>query len=149
MSKGSRSRGFTLIEVMVVVVILAALLGIAMPNYTAHAQKARRTDARNALLEIAAAQERHFFEQRQYTGSIADLWSHKDGADYVSSEGFYTLSVALKKGSGGADDGGTFLATATARGRQAGDKDCKIISIDQTRLKTAVDSSGNAASGCW
>jgi type IV pilus assembly protein PilE len=137
------SRGFTLVELMVVVVILGFLLGIAMPNYSNYMQKTRRTDARNALLEIAAAQERHFFEHNQYTGTIADVWSHQDGSDFVSGEGYYTLTVALKSGTG------TFKATATARGKQAGDVDCKTLSIDETRLKTATAGTGGDASVCW
>ena len=138
------SRGFTLVEMMVVVVILGFLMGIAMPNYSNYMQKTRRTDARNALLEIAAAQERHYFEQNQYTGTIADVWSHQDGSDFVSGEGYYTLTVALKSG-----NTGTFKATATARGKQAGDVDCATLSIDQTRLKTATAGTGGDASVCW
>lgn len=134
-------RGFSLIELMVVIGILGLLLAIAIPNYNGYLERTRRTDARGALLEIAAAQERIFFERNQYTNVIADVWSYQEGGAAVSNEGNYALTVVLTD-----DDPNRFTATATAQGKQAGDADCATFSIDETGLKAAT---GDDPSGCW
>ncbi|MEY4588764.1 MAG: hypothetical protein RL497_840, partial [Pseudomonadota bacterium] len=53
--------GFTLIEVMVTVAIVAILAAIAIPSYSQYVQKTRRTDGQEKLLDMAAQQERWFF----------------------------------------------------------------------------------------
>ncbi|RZA07773.1 MAG: prepilin-type N-terminal cleavage/methylation domain-containing protein, partial [Moraxellaceae bacterium] len=62
-----KDSGFTLIEVMVTVAIVAILAAIAIPNYSQYVQKTRRTDAQEKLLDMAAQQERWFFTKNQYT----------------------------------------------------------------------------------
>jgi type IV pilus assembly protein PilE len=135
----NRQGGFSLIELMVVVIVLGLLLAIAIPNYTGYLERSRRSDARAALLEIASAQERFFFENNGYADDIDDVWNHQEGGVAVSNEGFYALTIAQT----GATD---FTATATAQGRQAGDEDCTSFSIDETGLKTAA---GDASDSCW
>jgi type IV pilus assembly protein PilE len=54
----ARHSGFTLVELMIVVVVASILVAIAVPSYQYEVQKARRTDARNAILDIAAREER-------------------------------------------------------------------------------------------
>ena len=139
----TRARGFSLIELMIVVTILSILLGLALPRYGDHLDKARRNDGRGALLELSAQQERHHFEQNQYSGLMAELWNNMNGDDYVSNEGFYTLSVTT------ADSGQQYTLTATARGVQAGDSDCASLSIDYTGAKTASDGSNDTSAKCW
>lgn len=137
----TQQSGFSLIELMIVIVVLGVLLALAIPNYNGYLERTRRTDARGALLEIASAQERIYFERNQYTAAIADVWSYQvDGAS-VSNEGHYVLSVALTD-----DDPNRFTATATAQGKQAGDDDCDTFTIDETGLKAAT---GDDPSGCW
>lgn len=137
----TRHVGFTLLELLVVIVVLGLLLSIAVPNYSAYVERSRRSDARSALLEIASAQERIYFERTQYTGTVTDVWSHQVGGQAVSSEGFYAITVALTD-----DDPNRFTATATAQGKQAGDADCTSFSIDDTGLKSAT---GDTATECW
>lgn len=55
----ARNRGFTLIEMMIVVVIVAILAAIAYPAYTNAITKARRSDGVDALLNIQALQEKY------------------------------------------------------------------------------------------
>lgn len=139
-----QNQGFSLIELMVVVTLLGLLLGIAIPNYAGYMERTRRTDARTALLEIASAEERVYFQNNRYTGTIADVWSNMAGAAYVSSEENYTLTVSLPN-----NDPNRFVAVATARGKQAGDKDCESLSIDEAGLKAATAGTGGDNSVCW
>ena len=138
-------RGFSLIELMIVIVIVGILAGIAMPSYSAYLEKTRRTDARTALLEIASVQERVFFERSQYSDAMSDVWNLQDGDDYVSAESYYVLTVAI----GDDDNGAEFTATATARGQQSDDVDCETLSIDETGRKAATAGSGGDSSICW
>lgn len=62
--------GFTLVELMITVVILAILAAIAYPSYTNHVTRTRRSDAQVALLQIANQQERFFTECNRYASSV-------------------------------------------------------------------------------
>lgn len=137
----TQQSGFSLIELMIVIVILGVLMAIAIPNYNGYLERTRRTDARGALLEIASAQERIYFERNQYTSAIADVWNYQEDGVSVSNEGHYVLSVALTD-----DDTNRFTATATAQNKQTGDADCATFTIDETGLKAAT---GDDSSGCW
>lgn len=55
-----RSRGFTLIELMAVVTILAIIAAVAIPNYTSYVTRSKRTSAKTVLLDIAAQLERNY-----------------------------------------------------------------------------------------
>jgi type IV pilus assembly protein PilE len=66
-------RGFTLIELLIAMAISAILVAIALPSYRAHVEKSRRTDARNALLDLASRQEKFFSTNNAYTANPADL----------------------------------------------------------------------------
>lgn len=65
---GAVERGFTLIELMIVVVIVAILGSIALPLYTEYVERAQRNDAKAVLLEAAQYMERKFTETGTYLG---------------------------------------------------------------------------------
>lgn len=140
----SRESGFTLIELLVVIMLIGILMGFALPNYAGYLEKTRRSDARVALLEMASVQERVYFERNQYSGTVGDVWTYTDGADSVSAEGHYVLTVALTGG-----DTNRFTATATARGKQSGDEDCVTMTIDETGLRNATAAAGGDKTVCW
>ena len=141
--KRGLQRGFSLIELLITLAILSVVMGIALPNYSNYLTRAARSDAKAVLLEVAAVQERIYFERGQYTGDEADLWSETDGDDYVSNEGYYLLTVAIP------EDGQSFSATATATGRQTRDQDCTSFTIDGTGQKSATAGEGGDSSHCW
>src|SRR5262252_10898029 len=86
-------RGFTLIELMVVVVIATVLLSIAVPSYMSQVRQSRRTEAKNAVLELAGREERFFATNGvNYSQLAADLGYLALPAVGVGS-GYYTLSV--------------------------------------------------------
>lgn len=65
---GHAGRGFTLIEMMVAVALVAILAAVAMPNYREHVTRSQITEATQALSDARAAMEQHYLNQRAYTG---------------------------------------------------------------------------------
>lgn len=83
--------GFTLIELMVVLVIVGILSAVAVPTYRQYVIRAQRTEAKTALLRLAANQERHYLQNNTYTDDLALLGF----ATGVSENAVYTLSVPI------------------------------------------------------
>ena len=134
------SRGFTLIEMMIVVVIIAILAAIALPAYQQYVERSRRVDAKETLTRIATLQERHFFQESTYSANLDAM----GGA--ASPEGWYDITLEDCD----AEPCSTFTLTATAVGAQLGDEDCRTFSIDQTLRQTAErEGGGDSADICW
>ena len=66
-------RGLTLLELMIVVVIVAVLSMIAYPSYREYSARAKRNEARAALLQIATMQERFYLQNNTYTNDMTNL----------------------------------------------------------------------------
>ena len=69
----SRERGFTLIELMIVVIIVAILTAVALPSYLAQIQKSRRAEAKSVLTQISTMQQQFRTEQNRFTADLTDL----------------------------------------------------------------------------
>ncbi|MDH5594147.1 MAG: type IV pilin protein [Gammaproteobacteria bacterium] len=144
--KKNRINGFTLIELMIVVVIIGILAAIAFPSYRDSVRKTNRSDAKVALTRAAQMQERRFTEQGSYSNSIADVGGN------TSPEGWYTMSLTDVSGTAGCtttNSSGTTLylcytVTATATGGQADDATCATLSLDHTGAKTST-----GGGDCW
>lgn len=142
MHRTSTQRGVTLIEMVVVVGIISIVAAFAYPAYQKRAQKAKRTDAKVALINIAAQQERFFLRNNRYTTSLSDL-----GIDGTEN-GFYSLSITSGSNS-------EFVAEATPAGSafsggQWLDKDCLKFEIDQLGRKSATgDGQADNSQQCW
>ena len=132
-----RRRGFTLIEVLVVLVVISLLSAIAYPSYSAQIAKSRRSDAKQALVELAQRLERFYSERSTFVGATLGA-----GGIYGTSSagGYYTLTIATQTA-------GAFSITATPTGSQAGDA-CGSFSYDQGGTK-GVSSASLPVSSCW
>ncbi len=97
-------KGFTLIELMIVVAIIGILAGIAYPSYQSYVVKSRRTSAQVHLMDIAQMQQRYLLDARSYAPDIATLNM------VIPSEvlPYYTITIATTAG-----PPPTFTATAT------------------------------------
>ncbi len=142
--RGSRQRGVTLIELMIVVVIVGILASIAYPSYSDYVSRARRTDGKTFLMDIAARQERFYADRNSYTDDLADLGMAANGGAYLSSEGFYSGSVAA--GAAGIARSYTITVTPTAKWGGDGDGKCGDLTLDN--LGTQGSSVGTIEV-CW
>lgn len=148
--RGGQAGGFTLIELMIAVVIIAVLSAIAFPSYTQHVKKSHRVDAKNALLDLAAREERYYATNNFYADKLTDLgYSVANGAPVngTAANSYYTVSVNLLGG-----DKTTFQLTAvpTTLGNQGTDV-CGTYYLDSTGLQTNKSAGGVVITGqsCW
>lgn len=134
------SRGFTLVELMVTIVVGAILAAIAIPSYQSQIRKSRRTEARNAVLDAAAREERFFATHNFYSQTGTDLGY----AAFPAPVGnYYTLNVLCSDKACATG----FTVTASPTGPQLNDTACASLTVDQTGLQTATPVA-NAAT-CW
>jgi type IV pilus assembly protein PilE len=132
-----RSRGFTLIEVMIVCVIVAILAAIAYPSYVNQVQKTRRTDAKSALLAVAGQMERYFTERGTYaTATLGSSGVYPS----TSLNGYYTLSLTNLAAT-------TYTVRAAPAGLQTGDP-CGTFTFTDQGAKDVTGGS-KPASDCW
>jgi type IV pilus assembly protein PilE len=139
-------RGFSLIELMVVLAVFAILSTIAVGSYRRYSLRATRTEGRLALLAIQVAQEKYFLQNNSYAQDIATviaappagLGVSSINASGVTTGGNYTLSFPAATAT-------TYTLQAVATGRQADDTAaCLTFTIDEQGTRTPADSSG-----CW
>ncbi|MEO0423922.1 MAG: type IV pilin protein [Pseudomonadota bacterium] len=133
--------GFTLTEMLIVVAIITIIAAFALPNYGKQMERTRRTDAQDALLQIAAEQEKFYIDNNTYTATLSQLGF----PDEVSSNGYYALAATVPD----AGDSYTITATPVAGGAQANDTLCTSLSYDHTGRRTATDGSNDTTAECW
>lgn len=144
-----KQHGFTLLELLVTMAIVAVLTSIAWPGYAAVMHRAQRNDARLALLRIQYAEELRYQDSHAYTDHLADSAALGGlGLAEHSAAAGYALAVSIS------EDGQHYTATATTLpdGRQAGDHACHRLSIDETGRQRSADADGNWSDDprrCW
>ena len=129
------SKGFTLIELVIAVAIVAIIAAIGIPAYDRYKLKGYRMDAISYLTKAAALEENWMAEKGVYTAILTNLGGDTTDRDH------YTVT---------ATGGNTFLITATAKASQTADTDCAVFTIDNVGRKLAQrsDASDNSST-CW
>jgi type IV pilus assembly protein PilE len=155
-ARRQESRGFTLIELMIVVVIVAILASIAIPAYNTQIRKSRRTDAKTALLDLAGREERYYDANPStgYTNLTANL-GYTAGTTpamtgYTVGSGYYTVTVttAAAVPTATPPTPATYTIVATAIGDQAKDS-CSTFTLASTGQQSATGSDPSPSVDCW
>lgn len=143
MHNRNHSRGFSLIELMIVVAIIAILAMVAYPSYQDYVRRAARAEARAAILNMAQLQERNFSDRGAYvavsSGALTDGWQNANwsGSSYSSRK--YDVTVAI--------NGNTYTITATPTATNGfSEPNCGNLTL--TSNGTRGSSAGDAVA-CW
>lgn len=144
MGAQARAAGFTVIELMIVVVVIGVLAAIAYPSFVDSIRKSRRAEGVSALATLQQAQERHRSNAATYADAAASL--NQAG---VTSSGYYAIAVTAASASG-------YTATATARTgtSQAADGPCKVLAVRMDRGNLSYGAGASAVdwadpNRCW
>jgi type IV pilus assembly protein PilE len=144
----SSQRGFTLIEIMIVVAIVGILTAIAVPGYAAYVQRAARGEGRSTLLEAAQFMQRFYSDNNRYDQSLAvgnPAPVLPDGLA-ISPRGGGTVRYNLSIFQVNAV---SFTLRAVPAGPQASDK-CGTLTLTQTGARGASGATTPAAiADCW
>lgn len=148
-STPSSSRGFTLIELMITVAIVAILGTIATAAYTSEVRKSRRTDARSALLDLAGREEKLFSVTNAYSPLLSDLGYAAVGAPLpiTVGSGYYQITAVTVPDPAQPTAPASYVITATAFGLQASDAQCTSLSINSAGQQIS-QGTGTPAT-CW
>lgn len=132
-------RGFTLIEMMVVIAIIGILVAIAYPSYDEYVKRGNRTEGQAFLNDVAARQERYFSQNNEYVTDISEITKLGLSSAAASTTNRYTLALAKI-----ADDGGY---TLTAN-NEFNDAKCLTLTLNALGER---DSTGSRSDNteCW
>ena len=136
MHRRKHMRGITLIELMIVVVVVGILAAIAYPNYQEFSARAKRNEARAALLQIATNQERFYLNNNTFTQDLTSL-GFSTTPTWTTQTGYYTIQIT-------AADATNFTATATYLQGGSEATKCASFTIDGRGLKTS-----GPDTNCW
>ncbi len=132
----SRARGFTLIEVMIVVVIVGILAAIALPSYFQYIQRSKIVEATTGLSDYRTRMEQFFLDNRKYTGGCTQY--HDSIQAQVKA---FTLTCA--------DADTTYTVTATGKSSEGMDS-AFVYTVNQQGAKTSAGPTGwTSSSTCW
>lgn len=134
--RGGPPRGFTLIEVMITVVVIAILAAVAIPNYSRYVVRSNRAAIESFMLEVSGAQERYLVDNRAYAANLGALGMTVPAGLDTRYDVTVTPNAVLPPG---------YSIVATPKGSQLADTDCGTLTLTSAGAKTASGASTN----CW
>ena len=142
--------GFTLIELMIVVVVVAILAALAFPQYRDYVVRSNRAVAKSLLVQVADRQEQFFTDRKTYAADMTDLgypavdntiFVDRGGNPTAADPGDALFQIVLSNATAT-----TFTLTATPRNAQAADDTkCTAMAVNQAGQRTSTP----AGSDCW
>jgi len=151
--------GFTLVELLIVVVIIGVLAAVLYPNYTSSSRKAKRSDAFRGIQTVSNRLEKFMTYCNSYTTNFGGAISegatgtrcsglglgNLDGTFFNSESTQYSLNISCPE-----DDCMRYIVTATAQRSQLDDTECRVFSYTSTGAKEAEDADGgDSTDACW
>jgi prepilin-type N-terminal cleavage/methylation domain len=129
--------GFTLLELVIVVLIISILAAIAIPQYRQYVVRSHRVDAQSALVELAARQERFYYTNNAYTDDLAKL-----NAVSTQAGELYSVDIPSASSTG-------YTVRASAQGsQQKSDGACQTLTINQLGVRGSTGAKDNDPA-CW
>ena len=146
--------GFTLVELMVTVAIIAILATLALPSYERYISKSNRVDATTEVMKLAAAQEKYYLQNNSYATEPLLAAFINGGTTLETQSGYYGVEVKGKDGLETvlAYQQGYVLRLTPPSGTRQFIKDtpCRDIIMDQTGNGTSKNAAGtDSTSECW
>ncbi|WP_440053607.1 type IV pilin protein [Pseudoalteromonas sp. T1lg65] len=133
--KHSNIKGFSLLELMIVLAIVGILSFVAYPSYLDYTARAARAEAMTTLIDAANKQEQYFSDNRVYTEDLAAI-----GVPNTTENGYFELAATVENN--------TFVITATATSGPVGDdRQCETLTINDLGVKGSTGTL--SAEQCW
>jgi type IV pilus assembly protein PilE len=141
-----KKNGFTLVELMIAVTIVAILAMIAVPSYTQYVRKANRTDATKTLTLDAQALERCYSQTFSYVACPGAAL----GGPVASIEGKYNVTIASPDTVTPGAPAASYYITAVPIGTQVNDTDCALFTLNTLNTHKAQNSAAaDNSQTCW
>jgi type IV pilus assembly protein PilE len=137
-----RQAGFSLVELLVVLVIMGVLSALALPGYTRYVQRGNRTEVMVALLEAQHFMERYYSVNGQYLSPANAVPMLPQRLQGIPSQGTVRYQLSVREATAN-----SYLLQAVPEGSMAGDV-CGSLTINQTGLRGVLNST-HSVSECW